>query len=234
MATEFAFSYSRWSAWSECPAKYRYKHVDKLPEPKSAAMAKGIAAHQAAADYVSGKTDVLPPALRHYSRLAGEMRAVPEDHKFVEAQFAFDQDHQRCDWFGPNAAWRFIWDVGIVNGAKTQVNAVDFKTGSPRGSYDAQMQIFAIPAYWMFPKLENFLGHLAYLDTGDTVTVSYDRGVFYGPSGDPAKREGLHGYWMNNVAMMRNDRAFVATPSRDACKFCHYSDRRGGPCHDRF
>ncbi|MGH7179596.1 MAG: hypothetical protein ACREJC_19630, partial [Tepidisphaeraceae bacterium] len=103
-------------------------------------------------------------------------------------------------------------------------------TGQPRGSYDAQMQIFAIPAYWMFEKLETFKGHLVYLDTGDTVSVEYDRAQFYGPSGDPASRDGLYGLWMSNVAMMESDRAFRAKPSRDACRFCHFHQKKGGPC----
>jgi len=197
-------------------------------------MQRGIDIHAAVAAYVDCKTDVLPDSLKLFTILADGIRAVPSDYRMVEMQLAFDKDQKRVEWFGRNAYWRFIWDAGMVNGPKTAFNAVDFKTGQPRGSYDAQMQIFAIPAYWMFDKLETFKGHLVYLDTGDTVTVTYDRAQFYGPSGDPAQRDGLYGLWMANAAMMEADQAFRPKPSRDACKWCTFHKAKGGPCEAGF
>ena len=542
----FSFSYSRWSAWDECPAKYKYKHIDKLPEPKSPAMAKGIEVHRQVAEYLESKTAERPDSLKRFTALADGLRESAKHGMCkVERQVAFDKDQKRVEWFGKNAYWRFIWDVMAFNGRGTEVNAVDWKglavdtliptpggfvrmgelkvgdlvfapdgtptritgksevkrmrcfeigfdtnadpivcdeehlwevrepsalktvvipvtelhvghrirladpiqtsrefnvvhpyvlgcwlgdghardgmiskpdaelfdhieacgyevlpiqpssdmgrtvvglrsqlrrlgvlgdkhipseyqfaivdqrralvqglmdtdgtwnktrrravftsvdesfarrfrnlvaslgeratllstqrtgfgkrvtawevhwtpltfnpfrlsrkaalvttpiapqksvavkyvkevpsvptqciavdhptrmylagrqfipthnTGQPRGSYDAQMQIFAIPAYWMFEKLETFKGHLVYLDTGDVVTVEYDRAQFYGPSGDPAAKDGLYGLWMANVAMMESDRAFRPKPSRDACRFCHFHKAKGGPC----
>ena len=227
----FSFSYSRWSAWDECPAKYKYKHIDKLPEPKSPAMAKGIAVHRDVAAYIEGKADERPDSLKRFTALADGLReATSHGMCKVEMQVAFDKGQKRVEWFGRNAYWRFIWDAMTFNSTATKVDAVDWKTGQPRGSYDAQMQIFAIPAYWMFENLETFKGHLVYLDTGDTVTVEYDRAKFFGPSGDPAANDGLYGMWMANVAMMESDRAFRPKPSRDACKWCHFHKAKGGPC----
>lgn len=227
----FSFSYSRWSTWAECPAKYKYKHIDKLPEPKSKAMQRGIDIHEAVAAYVDGKSDVMPESLKLFEGLANDLRNMPDPKlRKVEMQVAFDKDRKRVEWFSRNAYWRFIWDVMVFNGRGKEVDACDWKTGQPRGSYDAQMQIFAIPAYWMFENLETFRGHLVYLDTGDTVMVEYDRATFYGPSGDPAQRDGLYGLWMANVAMMEADRAFRPTPSREACRFCHFHKAKGGPC----
>lgn len=230
----FSFSYSRWSAWAECPAKYKYKHIDKLPEPKSPAMQKGIEVHRQVAEYLESKVDERPAALRLFTGLSDGLREEAKHGMCkVEMQVAFDKDRKRVEWFSRNAYWRFIWDVLYINRRKdslASVDAVDWKTGQPRGGYDAQMQIFAIPAYWMFDNLETFRGHLAYLDTGDVVTVEYDRATFYGPSGDPAKRDGLYGLWMANVAMMESDRAFRPKPSRDACRFCHFHKAKGGPC----
>lgn len=226
----FSFSYSRWSLWDKCPAAYKYKHIDKLPEKVSPAMERGRVVHLEAAAYVEGKLTDLPPALERFSTLANGLRAVPEDYKMVESQMAFDKDQKPVTWFGKNAYWRFIWDVAVLNGKKTTVNAVDWKTGKPYGSYDDQMQIFAIPAYWTFPKLETFKGHLVYLDTGDTADFEFTRDQFYGPSGDPAKKDGLYGLWMGNVAMMEADRAFRPKPSREACRFCNFNKAKGGPC----
>lgn len=227
---KFSFSYSRWSLWAKCPAAYKYKHIDKIPEEASPAMERGRVVHLEAAAYVEGKTETMPPALERFSILADGLRAVSEDHKLIEQQMAFDRDAKPVQWFGPNAYWRFVWDAAVTNPAKTEVDAVDWKTGRPYGSYDDQMQIFSIPAYWTFPKLETFRGHLVYLDTGDTVDFEFNRDQFYGPSGDPAKRDGLYGVWLGNVAMMEADRSFQPKPSRDACRFCAFSAKKGGPC----
>lgn len=234
----FSFSYSRWSCWDECPAKYKYKHIDKLPEPKSKAMEKGIEVHRQVAEYIEGKTDERPASLRLFTGMADALRdEAKHDLCKVEMQVAFDKDRKRVEWFSRNAYWRFIWDVLYINRRKdslASVDAVDWKTGQPRGSYDAQMQIFAIPAYWMFDNLTTFKGHLVYLDTGDVVTVEYDRAQFYGPSCDPAANDGLYGLWMANVAMMESDRAFRAKPSREACRFCHFHKAKGGPCEQGY
>lgn len=229
---KFSFSYSRWSVWKECPAKYRYKFIECLPEPKSKAMERGIKVHEDAAAYVEGRMDKVPASLERFSVLATELREWPGPRKMVESQIAFDVDRRRCDWFGPNAYWRFIWDVAAWDAAEQAVNIVDWKTGSPRGSYDEQMQIFALPAYWMFKSLEWFGAHLVYLDTGDVNSMTFTREQVFGPSGDPVKGDGLNGVWLANVSMMASDRAFRPTPSESACKWCAFSWRKGGPCRE--
>ncbi|MGH7177683.1 MAG: PD-(D/E)XK nuclease family protein, partial [Tepidisphaeraceae bacterium] len=124
----FSFSYSRWSTWDECPAKYKYKHIDKLPEPKSPAMAKGIEAHRVVAEYLEGKVDQRPDSLRLFTGLADGLReATKRGMCKVEMQVAFDKGQKRVEWFGKNAYWRFIWDAMAFDGQATQVDAVDWK-----------------------------------------------------------------------------------------------------------
>lgn len=226
----FSFSYSRWSTWKECPAKYKFKNIDRYPDPPSKAMERGNKVHQDVAKYVAGESEWMPDALKLFTDLAKGLRDLPAHAKMVEEQMAFDRDAKPVTWFGPNAYWRFIWDVGVV-GDKV-VDSVDWKTGSPRGSYDDQMQIFAIPAYWKYPDLEVFTGHLIYLDSGDSIPYRIDRAQFYGPSCDPASMDGLYGLWVHNVRMMEADQAFPAKPSREACKWCPFHAKKGGPCKD--
>ena len=108
----FSFSYSRWSCWDECPAKYKYKHIDKLPEPKSKAMEKGIEVHRQVAEYIEGKTDERPASLRLFTGMADALRdEAKHDMCKVEKQVALDKHRKRVEWFSRNAYWRFIWDV---------------------------------------------------------------------------------------------------------------------------
>ena len=228
----FAFSYSRWSLWERCPAAFKYKNIDKLPEPASPAMQRGRDIHKEAEEFVLGTRRDLPESLARFKTLAEGLRAVPAGLIKVEAQMAFDRDQRPVSWFGANAYWRFIWDVGVRDPDRNHFDAVDWKTGKPYGSYDAQMQIFAIPAFWTVPDLQTFTGHLIYLDNGDAVSVTYNRAQMFGPTCDPAANDGLQGLWRSNVAMMEADQAYRPKPSRDACRFCHFSAKKGGPCRE--
>jgi len=228
----FAFSYSRWAVWEKCPAAFKYKHIDKVPEPVGEAMIRGREVHKECEEFVLGARRDLPPSLARFKTLAYGLRDVPAGLIKVEAQMAFDRDQRPVSWFGANAYWRFVMDVGVLDPDRNHFDAVDWKTGKPYGSYDAQMQIFAIPAFWTVPNLQTFTGHLIYLDNGDAVSVTYNRAQMFGPTCDPAANDGLQGLWRSNVAMMEADQAFRPKPSRQACKFCSFSFKKGGPCRD--
>lgn len=227
----FAFSYSRWATWSKCPASYKYKHIDKIPEPASEALAKGRKVHDVIAKFVAGASDEMPGALKRFTVMGQALHDLPKEAKAVEYQMAFDSTLRPVTWFGKNAAWRFVWDFAKIDDPR-KIDAVDWKTGRKYASYDDQQQLFALPAFWLKKDLEVFEGHWLYLDNGDEDHKTFTREQVLGPSGDPAKNEGLNGVWQNNAATMAADRAFVATPSDDACKFCSFSWRKNGPCKE--
>lgn len=221
----FSFSYSRWSVWDECPRKYRYKHIDKLPEPVSPAMERGKKVHDEAAKFVACATEHMPAALEQFTVLATGLRDWPAKQKAVEQQMAFDRDKRRVEWFGANAYYRMIWDVGTWDADGTKISIVDWKTGKPRGSYTDQMEVFALPAYWTMEKLERFDAYLVYLDTGDVRPATVTRDEMFSPGGVNEK-------WRDNVARMEADTEFPAKPSESACRFCAFSWRKGGPCRE--
>lgn len=55
-----SWSNSRWNDYAQCPAKAHYKHMQKLPEPKSGPMDRGIQVAQMEEDFFSGKIKTLP------------------------------------------------------------------------------------------------------------------------------------------------------------------------------
>jgi hypothetical protein len=166
---------------------------------------------------------------KNFSKLGGELRQTYEIMKegivTVEKQMAFDREAKPVSWFGANAYTRFIWDVLVVDddriaGVETAA-ALDWKTGRPYGSYDDQMQIFSIPAFWTYPRLETFTGHLLYLDTGDDKEFEITREQFY---------THVERTWVGNIRMMEADKSYQPTPSKDACKFCDFGPRKLGIC----
>lgn len=224
----FALSYSRWSLWAKCPAAYRYKHIEKVEEPYSDALAKGRKTHDEIAKYIAGAADVMPESLHNFKRLAEDLRATmaaTPDRVHIEHQMAFDEGLGRVSWFGKSCAWRMIWDVGVET-SPTRIDAVDWKTGRRYASYDDQKQLFALPAFWAYPDLQEFHGHWCYLDSQE-VGEEVDSEVF---TRDQAER--LTRVWQGNRAMMAADRTFAATPSDEACRFCSFSWRNKGPCKE--
>ena len=226
----FSFSYSRWADWSKCPAMYKYKHIDKVdtgPTPK--ALLEGRKVHDDVAHFIEGKENKMPDRLSKHFSILGETLAwmydqMKEGIVQVEKQLAFDRDKRPVKWFGKNAYTRFIWDVLVVDDDNltkvTQAHAVDWKTGKPYGSYDDQMQIFSLPAFWTYPNLEVFGGHLLYLDTGDEeFEISREQFDQY-----------VERTWQNNIATMESDKSFTPTPSRDACRFCDFGPAKMGLC----
>lgn len=55
-----SWSNSRWGDYRKCPARAHYKHIQKLPEPKSGPMARGIEIAKMEEDFFSGKLKTLP------------------------------------------------------------------------------------------------------------------------------------------------------------------------------
>jgi len=210
---------------------FKYKHVDKIdtgPTPK--ALIEGRKVHDDVAHYIEGKTSEMPERLSKNFSIVGETLRqdyanMKEGVVQVEKQMAFDREAKPVSWFGANAYTRFIWDVLYVDddriaGVETAA-AVDWKTGRPYGSYDDQMQIFSIPAFWTYPRLETFTGHLLYLDTGDDKEFEITREQFY---------THVERTWVGNIRMMEADKSYQPTPSKDACRFCDFGPRKLGIC----
>ena len=59
-----SWSFSRYQDYKSCPAKAKYKHIDKLKEPPSPAMERGAAIHNLCEQYVRGTLAKLPPELK--------------------------------------------------------------------------------------------------------------------------------------------------------------------------
>lgn len=220
--TSFAFSYSRWSLWEKCQAAYKYKNIDKLPEPTSPALEKGRRVHDEIAKYLMGAAGECPSAATKFTTMMGALREAKAQSPakvHVELQYAVDRDLRPVSWFGKNVWFRAAWDV-LIDGHETV--AVDHKTGRPYGSYEDQKQLFALAAFWRDSAVESVTGHWIYLDTGDVHSATFTR--------DQAPA--LTDLWRGNAAMMESDRAFPAKPSQEACRFYSFSWRKQGPCKE--
>lgn len=229
MSYNFSFSYSKWTLWNKCPLAFKLQNIDKVDTgPTPPALVEGRQIHDEIGNYIAGKSDTPPDRLQnHFSIFAGQLRHMAGSRQndvqiIVEQQMAFDVAKLPVRWFGKNARYRFIWDAAVVDHAAKAVTAVDWKTGKPYGSYDDQMEIFSVPAFWTFPEVETFTGYLMYLDSGVvSEPYTYTREQF--------ERSVWPG-WEAEIAKFEADTTFAPTPSKDACRFCEFGSKNLGIC----
>src|SRR5512133_3862286 len=91
-----SWSFSRYSDYKRCPAFAKYKHLDKLPEAPSTAMARGSEIHGLAEQYSLGKLKALPNALSGFKDEFAAIKKIKA--KIVEQQWAFTADWQPTEW----------------------------------------------------------------------------------------------------------------------------------------
>lgn len=213
-----AWSFSRLQCYEECPAKFKYKFIDKLPEPKSDAMQRGIDIHKKCEDFLNGDAIVVDPELMRFGALFQDLR---EAKPMTEEQWALTSDWKTTGWFskGKQAAWvRVILDAGVIYEDHTAL-VIDFKTGKPWGDNTDQMQLFGDVTLCRHPDLKEVETRLWYLDTGDEKVEVF-------------KRKGLDDrldYWEDRVEPMFGDTDFMPKPS-NKCRWCAFSREKGGPC----
>ena len=208
------WSFSRFKDWQGCPRKAKYKHVDKIKEPGSAAMQRGSDIHKMAEDFLSGKLKVLPKEL---SSFEDEMIALRKRKPAVEADWAFDRQWQRVGWFDKEVWVRIKTDAASL--LKKVVDVIDHKTGKEKPDHKDQMSLYGIGGFIVYPTALIARAKLWYLDLGKETVHEFER----------AELSQLKEEWEDKVQPMLNDARFAAKPSH-ACTWCHFRKSNGGPC----
>jgi PD-(D/E)XK nuclease superfamily len=225
-----SWSFSRYSDYRACPAKFKYKHLEKLPEPPSPAMARGTAIHKLAEDFTNGKLRTLPQELALFKD--GFKRLRGQKVKMVEEQWAFAPNWTLTKWNDWTGCWlRVKLDVAYINVEHNALVPIDHKTGKFREEkneeYMLQLDLYGTAGFAQVPTVDVISPRLWYLDYGR---------IYPDPEQDEHEIEffkkdatAMKKKWEARVAPMFRDRTFKPTPG-DACRFCYYRKSNGGPC----
>jgi hypothetical protein len=213
-----AWSYSRLAQWETCPAQFKYKHLDKLKEEQSAAMARGDKIHKAAAVYVTSPATTRPTELSKFSQLIDELRDMPADIRVVEQQWGFNKNWRPTGWFGKDTWLRVILDAGVVYPDGT-ADVVDFKTGKKYGTNADQMELFALATFCRYPHLNHVTTRLWYLDSGDEEVAEFEQ----------SDRTEMQQKWEARVTPLFADTVFAPRPN-EKCLWCAFARSKNGPC----
>jgi hypothetical protein len=216
-----AWSYSRYADYKQCPARFKYKHIDKLPDPGSPAMQRGNVIHKLAEDYVAGKLKKLPPELTGVKAEADFLR---EQKAVVEENWGFRRDWEwigRPGWFGDDVWFRAKTDVRLMYDDNTLLLG-DWKTGKKYFDNEQQIELFALAGYKRFPFAVEVDTRLWYTDA-EPDDNEIQR-TYKAPELAAIQRD-----WDKRVVPMFKDRRFAPTPN-DKCGWCAFSKAKGGPC----
>jgi len=192
------WSYSSMSLFQQCPKKYFHLRVAKdIKQEESEQMRYGLVVHKAAEDYVRDGTP-LPDAFQYMAEPLDRLKQFNGD-KYCEYQMGITRDLEACSFSDPNAWWRGIADLLIVDGDIARV--VDYKTGKSGYPDTKQLELLALATFKHFPQVQTvkagllFVVHTAFvkenfhraeeekrwqkwLDQSDQLEYSYDHGVW--------------------------------------------------------
>jgi len=214
-----AWSFSALKLYEECPARYKYEKLDKLPVPENPNMARGLKIHKKAEDYLLGDDpDAIPPELEEFDGRFQELHAL---RPMVEQEWAFTDKWKPTGWFAPDTWLRVKTDAAVLHDTHDFLDIIDHKTGKKYGENVDQVELFALAGFCMFPGVKEIDTHLWYLDSGDEQTDEFVRDK---EAIAETKKE-----WEDRAAPMFNDEDFLPRPT-SKCRWCPFQRQKGGPC----
>lgn len=212
--TAFNWSYSRLADYEKCPALYRYRHIEKLPEPKGDALTRGIAIHTKLEEYLQDKAP-LGVEFARFKEYIDDVKAKPG--LVVEDFWALDREWQSCAPKAAPAWWRGKLDAYWRDGKTAHV--LDWKTGRIYDSNRDQMRLYAGVALARDAEVDTVEVELVYLDARESRAETYTRENLPGIRADYARR----------ADKLENEKRWLPAVGMH-CKWCAHAKSKGGPC----
>lgn len=206
-----SWSYSRLSDWQACPLMAKFKHIDKLPQPQSPAMARGEQLHKLAERYSTKQVDECPDQLQKIKPYLDRVRKVWDKIR-TEEQWAFTRDWQQCDWFARETYCRMVVDLSLAT-ASTMI-VVDYKTGKINPDHKNQLSLYAVGGFSRIPSLQMVKAKLWYIDHGQEILQDFSRDEY----------ERIRSGWINQADLMLGDEAFLPKKNKN-CQWCAFKDK---------
>lgn len=233
-----AWSYSRWSTYEDCPLKAKYKFVDKLSEPGSAAMDRGIHFHKVAEIYATspkvptaktiddlaltyedkqGKTNRV--TLKDLTPIIADLKEARKGRPIAEQEWSFTSNWEPTGWFSKDAWCRIKTD--LVFAKDDHLVIVDHKTGKRNeNAHKSQLSLYALGGFIKYPMIDKIRTEVWYIDQGRP----YPNEVY-----ERHELEDIKAAWEDKTRRMLNDTQFAPRPS-NSCRWCHFRKSNGGPC----
>jgi CRISPR/Cas system-associated exonuclease Cas4 (RecB family) len=211
-----AWSYSVVSNHATCPLKVRFAKIDRLPEPPSQAMERGLQVHRAFGAAIEHRVDqnLLSPEWYAKALELNDCKATSEK------QLAFTVDWIPVEWFAGNVWGRVVIDA-VYEISPGIIQVIELKTGKVYPEHTAQLRLYALAGFIMYPHATEVRAENWYCD-GPPIPHA---GYVAQRSALPRLKEEFAAF----AQALLNDDLFPARPGRH-CNWCNFSRSKNGPC----
>lgn len=218
----FRFSFSQWETYDQCPAKWKFGSILKLPRrPPGPAASKGIEVHASVEKYIRGeiKADGLHPAI--HDMYVGVFDTYKDHHngdRWTEKKLAFDADWAICPPTSPYTSCIAILDA--VKFSDGVLDIGEWKSGKPKDSHADQRKLYGMTGMraWYAHEVRVTTYYLENTAPPERFTIKTEEGW-----------QKMKNLWEGRIRTMQRDDMCAPRPSF-GCRFCDYSARVGGPC----
>lgn len=206
------WSFSSLKTFQQCPKKYYHTKVAKdVKEPDTTATLYGKSAHTVAEEYIRDGVPI-PPAFSYMKETLDALNAIPGT-KLCEEQLGLTKDLEPCAFDAPEAWWRGIADLVILDEEKELAWSVDYKTSkSARYADVKQLDLVATAIFKKYPQIKKIKSALLFVVSKEFVKATHHAEMvakyMAKPTQDVARIEAAleNGVWNPNIGPL--------------CRFC--------------
>ena len=234
--SDFRWSFSQWETYNQCPAKWNYASVMRLPrQPPGPAASRGLDMHDRCERYIKGEIP-LSTALYgtgerfgskgpakislKYASVLDQFKEHPNGDRHTELEISLDREWYLCGGSLTNKK-------AFVNGFMDAVRVLDgvahvgeWKSGQPKPTHKNQRELYALFSLRKFLGIEQVIVTTYYLeDTHPPQQLAVKA----------TAEDKLKTIWMQRAEGMENDKICAPRPN-DGCKWCDFRKSLGGPC----
>lgn len=167
------WSFSSLKTFQQCPKKYYHTKVAKdVKEPDTQATLYGKSVHTAAEEYIRDGKE-LPPQYVYIRDTLDALAAIPGT-KLCEEQLGLTKDLEPCAFDAPEAWWRGIADLVILDEEKELAWSVDYKTSkSARYADVKQLDLVATAIFKKYPQIKKVKSALLFVVSKEFVKATH-------------------------------------------------------------
>lgn len=207
-------SYSGLSTYTQCPRKYKFSRIDRLPDPAGPAADRGKMLHAELEKGILHPGYTMLGELTHWQAVCA---TLAEQGCQPEIELAITKEYEPCAFDDPNAYVRGILDIFVNDGTTALIG--DWKTGRMR-DYSEQIRFYQLMVLVCYPEVERVEGRIYFVDhQREQSYISFSRGDL------PVLKD----YFADKIKHIHEDQLFLPTPS-PLCNWCAYNKSKGGPC----
>lgn len=209
-----AFSFSRLKLYGQCPAKYKFIHIDKLPQGPAPAAERGKMIHAEIEEVLKGGLPLLSEEIAY---LEPKLLQWQELNAKPEMEFAVDKQWNEVAFDAKEAYFRGVIDLYYEE--QVIATVLDHKTGKER-DYRDQVEAYATVIFSIKPNIQIISPVIEFIDKKKTVKY------------DPIPRSRMKSMQVDlglQFMAIENDTVFAPNPSY-LCNYCDFRKNNGGPC----